>query len=75
MIVPHTFPDSRETVENSAAPKASTNPTMANRKRTQTCESPIRNNPGEDELGALLGITIFSNLRKFSGQHTTVRSR
>src|ERR1700689_1888078 len=55
-IVPHTFPDSRDTVENSAAPNASTSPTMANRKRTQTCESPIGNNPGEGESGALLGI-------------------
>jgi hypothetical protein len=32
---------------------------MANRKRTQTCESPIRNNPGEGESGALLVIMEF----------------
>src|SRR5580704_19047142 len=30
------FPDSRDTVEKSAAPKARTNPTIASKNRTQT---------------------------------------
>jgi hypothetical protein len=37
--VPHTLPASRDTVEKSAAAKASVSPTRANRNRTQTCDS------------------------------------
>src|SRR5207253_10232731 len=37
--VAHRFPDSRETVENNAALKASTSPTSARKNRTQTSGS------------------------------------
>ena len=39
MMVPQRLPDSPNIVEKSAAPKASPNPKMASRNRTQTCES------------------------------------
>src|SRR5208283_706571 len=58
-IVPQTLPDSRETVENSAAANASTRPTIATRKRTQTSGIPIRSNEEDVEPGALWEIMEF----------------
>src|SRR5205814_4597247 len=60
MIVVQMFPDSRETVENNAAPKASTSPTIATRNRTHTCDNPIRgssngNDDDEDNDDGELG--------------------
>ena len=48
MIVPQTLPDSRDTVENSAAANASTSPTIATRNRIQTSGSRKRPSCGED---------------------------
>jgi hypothetical protein len=52
MIVPQMLPDSPETVEKSAAPKARTSPKIATRKRIQTSERPKRSDRG-DELVAV----------------------
>src|SRR5436190_13793919 len=49
MIVVQILPDSRETVENSAAPNASTSPTIATRNRTHTCDNPIRGSPNDND--------------------------
>jgi len=71
--VPQRLPASRSTVENIAAPKASISPTMASRKRTQTCESPSQ------ERDASAGCGIFDVLweitESWGNAHTSIGRR
>ena len=64
MIVPQRLPDSPRIVENSAAPKASISPTMANRNRTHICESASCGKRGAIE-GCRLGW-VRSGINAFS---------
>src|ERR1035437_2335895 len=79
MTVPQTLPASRDTVENSAAAKATIKPTMANRNRTQTCASPRRGKRDAAESCGLFcvgsGITGFSGTGRCFCQHMTAERR
>lgn len=83
MIVPQTLPASRDTVEKSAAAKASVSPTMASRKRTQICDSPSqrKRDPAKacglvcaDAEIALL-ISLFSSAVRCCYQNMTTQRR
>ncbi len=65
MTVPQTLPDSRATVEKSAVAKASARPTMANRNRTQTCDSANRGAVARGALDMRSGIALL--IRVLSG--------
>jgi hypothetical protein len=82
MMVPQRLPDSPNIVEKSAAPKASANPKMASRNRTQTCEIlSCGKRPGAEggRVWARSEITLL--IRLFSGavgclcQHMTTGRR
>src|SRR5271157_1031518 len=79
MTVPQTLPASRDTVENSAAPKASIKPTIASRNRTQTCESPNRGKRDGAEFCGLFcvrsEITGLSLAGRCFCQHMTAERR
>ena len=70
MIVPQMLPDSPETVEKSAAPKARTRPTIATRKRTQTSESPKRSARGEELVA--VGILLVQDMVNLSFGEVTL---